>query len=140
AGNMTGMEHDYRESMVIADRSGLIREMFAARWMLAHALALGPLPVPECMERCDEIVTFQGMEIPGGLMTLGLLNAMTGRFDRAREVSDRAHRIVEEQVGARRMLKFVWPYRGLIEQLAGDLAAAERSFRTALEIDFSIER
>jgi len=32
-------------------------------------------------------------------------------------------------------LKFVAVYRGAIERLAGDLAAAEREFRAALEID-----
>src|SRR5439155_21573520 len=42
---------------------------------------------------------------------------------------------LEERMRVKRLMKFVAVYRGAIECLTGDLAAAERAFRAALEID-----
>ncbi|MGH2704236.1 MAG: BTAD domain-containing putative transcriptional regulator [Actinomycetota bacterium] len=138
AGRMAAMEERYRSSLVHADRSGLMRERVAARWMLAHALALGPVPVPECIDRCEELVSLHGIEVPGVRMALGLFSAMAGRFDEAREMNDRARRIIEEQMRVKRLLKFVAVSRGTIEHLAGDLPAAERALRAAIGIERAI--
>jgi DNA-binding SARP family transcriptional activator/tetratricopeptide (TPR) repeat protein len=137
AGRMGVMEEHYRTSLVHADRSGQMREMLAARWMLADTLALGPVPVPQCIDRAQELLSVQGIEVPGVRVALGLLSAMAGRFDEARGMADRARWILEERMRIRRLLKFVAVARGTIEQLAGDLRAAEREFRSALEIDRS---
>jgi DNA-binding SARP family transcriptional activator/tetratricopeptide (TPR) repeat protein len=138
AGRIAAMEQAYRESLLHADRSGQMREMLAARWMLADTLALGPVPVPECIERCQELLSIHGVEIPGVCTALALFLAMAGRFGEAREMADRARWILEERMRVRRLLKFVALYRGAIERLAGDLAAAEREFRSALDIDRAV--
>ena len=138
AGRMSAMEESYRASLVYADRSGQMREMLGSRWMVAHALALGPVPVPECIDRCEELVSLHGIENPGVRMALGLFSAMAGRFDQAREMNDRARRIIEEQIRVRRLLKFVAVSRGTIELLAGDLSGAERAFRAALDVERAI--
>src|SRR5438093_5374703 len=65
AGRIAAMEEGYRASLLHADRSGQMREMLAARWMLADTLADGPVTVPECIERCQELVSTHGVEIPG---------------------------------------------------------------------------
>jgi len=138
AGLVSAMEEGYRASLLHADRSNQIREMLAARWMLADTLALGPVPVPECIERCQELISIHGVEIPGVCTALGLSFAMAGRFDEAREMADRARWTLEERMRVKRLLKFVATHRGAIERLAGDLAAAEREFRAALEIDRAV--
>src|SRR5439155_18369650 len=137
-GRMAAMEEGYRASLLHADRSGQMREMLAARWMLVDTLTLGPVPVPECIERCQEMVSIHGIEVPGVYAALGLLFAMAGRFDDGREMADRARWILEERMRVKRLLKFVAVYRGAIEHLAGDQAAAERDFRAALEIDRAV--
>ncbi|MFL5797251.1 MAG: BTAD domain-containing putative transcriptional regulator [Actinomycetota bacterium] len=137
AGRMAAMEERYRTSLVHADRSGQMREMLAARWMLADALTLGPVPVSECIDHCRELLSVRGIEIPGVRMALGLLSAMAGRLDEAREMNDHTRWSIEERMRVRRLLKFVALSRGTIEQLAGNLRAAEREFRAALEIDRS---
>jgi DNA-binding SARP family transcriptional activator/tetratricopeptide (TPR) repeat protein len=138
AGRIAAMEEGYRVSLLHADRSGQMREMLAARWMLADALAHGSVPVSECIERCRELLSTHGVEIPGVCTALGLFFAMAGRFDEAREMADRARWILEERMRVKRLLKFVAVHRGAIECLAGDLAAAEREFRAALEIDRTV--
>ena len=138
AGRITAMEDRYRASLAYADRSGLMREKLASRWMLSHALVLGPVPVPECIERCQELVTVHGFDIAGVQMALGLLSAMIGQFDEAREVHDHVRRNIEEQMRVRRLLKFVAVSRAAIEVLAGDLAAAERELRASIEVDRAI--
>src|SRR5439155_20603555 len=90
AGRIAAMEEGYRASLLHADRSGQMREMFAARWMLADTLAHGPVPVPECIDRCEELRSTHGVEIPGVCTALGLFFAMGRRFDEAREMADRA--------------------------------------------------
>ena len=64
----------------------------SARWMVAHALILGPVPVTEGIDRCRELVLIQGVEIPGVLLGIALFAAMECRFDEARELTDRARR------------------------------------------------
>ena len=115
-----------------------MREMLAARWILADAFALGPVPVQECVDRCEGLVSIHGNEVPGVRMALGLFAAMSGRFDEGREMHDRARQIIEEQMRVKRLLKFVAVSRGTIELIAGDLPAAEREFRASLEIDRAI--
>src|SRR5439155_11168190 len=128
----------YRVSLLHADRSGQMREMLAARWMLADTLVHGSVPVPKCIERSRELISTHGVEIPGVCTALGLFYAMARRFDEAREMADRARWILEERMRVKRLLKFVAVYRGAIERLTGDLAAAEREFRAALEIDRTV--
>ena len=100
-----------------------MREMLAARWMLADTLTHGPVPVPECIERCRELMSTHGVEIPGVCTALGLFFAMARRFDEAREMAERARWILEERMRVKRLLKFVAVHRGAIERLTGDLAA-----------------
>ena len=138
AGRIIAMQEHLQASLVYADRSGQMREMLAARWILADAFALGPVPVQECVDRCEGLVSIHGIEVPGVRMALGLFAAMSGRFDEAREMHDRARQIIEEQMRVKRLLKFVAVSRGTIELIAGDLPAAEREFRASLEIDHAI--
>ena len=129
------MEEHLLASLGAADRSGQMREQIGARWMLAEALALGPVPASECIDRCEELVSLHGIEVPGVRMALALFAAMAGRFDEARAMNDRALRVIEEQIRARRLLKFVAAARGAMELIAGDLISAEHQFRASVEAD-----
>jgi DNA-binding SARP family transcriptional activator/tetratricopeptide (TPR) repeat protein len=138
AGNIAAMEQRYRTSLVHADRSGQMREMLGARWMVAHALVLGTVAVPEAIDQCGALLSIQEFEVPGVRLALGLLVGMAGRFDEAREMHERASRMIEEQMRVRRLSKFVALSRATVEVMAGDLPAAERELRAALEIDRAI--
>jgi len=127
-----------RASLTHADRSGHPREMFAARWILADAYALGPTPVPDCIERCKEFLSAHGIEVPGVRMALGVFAAMAGRFDEARAMHDQARQAIEEQMRVKRLLKFVAVSRAMVELMASDLDAAERELRSSFEIDRAI--
>ena len=96
----------------------------------------GPTPVDEGIDRCRSIVDRSGGDrkaLSTALATWGAFEAMLGRFDEARELTERARATLEE------IALPVWlagPFSqlyGWTELLAGDPAAAERQLRWALE-------
>ena len=132
-GQILAAERAFAKSLTFADRSGDPREMLATRWMLAMSIALGPAPVPECIDRCQELATARGTEHIGVLTELAILAAMVGRFDEARELNERARRTFVERWRVRRMLMFVARSTAAVEMLAGQTASAERELREGLE-------
>jgi tetratricopeptide (TPR) repeat protein len=110
---------------------------------LATALRLGPTPVIEAIERVEAVLAEVGGR-PGDeaprlvdraiLEAWGLagLEAMRGRFERARELCERA-RAVFEEVGQTRRLADLSEVRGGVEMLAGNPEEAERQLRLSYE-------
>lgn len=139
AGRIGAMEEALRTSLEHANRSGQIRERLAARWVLAHAIRLGARPVRDCIAACMELVAFSEMIHPGVLTELAMLSAMLGEFEEARELNERAaHRLFVARMRVRRPLMFLAQSNATVELLTGDLAAAERELRTALDLALEI--
>ncbi len=105
------------------------------RWFLA-AGGIGPTPVPEVLQRCDEIVERaegQRRVLAWALWARGMSEAMLGRFEEAREHSRQAVDILED-LGLHVEVSAISAYAlGTIETLAGDHASAERALREGYE-------
>jgi tetratricopeptide (TPR) repeat protein len=119
-----------------ARRADLPREEIDGLRALAWAILIGPLPVADAVARCEAIrdrvrgASPAEQDVAG---VLAVLQARRGRFDEARELIARALAELEDRglddqaaVGRYRL--------GLVDALAGDLAASERSFRRALAL------
>ncbi|MGW9414728.1 BTAD domain-containing putative transcriptional regulator [Arthrobacter cupressi] len=131
-GRLTEAERAFRANIELADRAKSVREQMANRWLLAEALAAGPVPVRQCLPEI-EAIALPGVEHPGLLIHAGWLHAMERRFDEGRELFDRAQRAVQETLHAPRLLMFVAAVRGTAELLAGNFPAAEAALRTQLD-------
>ena len=97
---------------------------------MATSLVLGPTAVPEAIRRCEEIrveVSANPSSEAWTLRSLAGLHAMDGRFETARELLADANAIFED-LGQTRYSS-VPDIDGIVEFLAGDLAAAERRLR-----------
>jgi ATP/maltotriose-dependent transcriptional regulator MalT len=110
---------------------------------LATAFCLGPTPVQEAIRRVEEAIA----ELAGSpdakpprlvdraiLEAWGLarLEAMQGRFDRARQLCEQARSVFEE-FGQSRRLADLSEVLGEIDMLARDLEAAEKELRSGYE-------
>jgi class 3 adenylate cyclase/tetratricopeptide (TPR) repeat protein len=114
-----------------AHAAGLKRE--EARTMAAYTLSLseGPTPVPEAIERCEEILRrgFADRQSEAvALCSLSSLLALHGEFDRARELYRRA-RTLREDLGAAVLAASTSLTSSRVELLAGNAAAAEAELR-----------
>jgi DNA-binding SARP family transcriptional activator/class 3 adenylate cyclase len=138
-GRATAMAEAMGRSLEHAQRSGRTREQLGARWLLVHALLLGPTPVPDCIARCRELLVLHGDEHPGVLSDLALATAMAGALDEARELNERARTICLERVRARRPLLFITHAGGVIELLAGRPTAAVGQLRAARDLAGDME-
>jgi DNA-binding SARP family transcriptional activator/tetratricopeptide (TPR) repeat protein len=102
--------------------------------LLAAALQNGPTPVPEAIRRCRKLLA--GADHAGQaniLAPLGALEAMRGRFPEARRLIARS-RTLYDQLGQTSTAEAnCGTVAGRIELLAGDLAAAERAFRSTCQ-------
>ena len=97
---------------------------------VATSLFFGPTAVPEAIRRCEEIrveVSANPSSEAWTLRSLAGLHAMDGRFETARELLADANAIFED-LGQTRYSS-VPDIDGIVEFLAGDLAAAERRLR-----------
>jgi DNA-binding SARP family transcriptional activator len=138
AARIGAMEEALRTSLSHANRSGQIREQLAARWVLARALLLGARPVRDCIDACRELVAFGETDHPGVLAELAMLSAMVGEFEEARELNKRARLLFVERMRVRRPLMFLAQSNAAVELLTGDVAAAERELRTAMDLALEI--
>ncbi|MEX0698846.1 MAG: BTAD domain-containing putative transcriptional regulator [Acidimicrobiia bacterium] len=137
-GQPVAMEGVMRRGLEHAGRSGSAREQLGAQWRLAMALEEGKRPVEECIDICDDLAAWQDTENPGVVSTLGYLWAMRGYFDEARRLANRARKLLQERVRARRPLGQVLRRAADVELLAGDIEAGERYLRDALEINLDM--
>jgi class 3 adenylate cyclase/tetratricopeptide (TPR) repeat protein len=119
-----------------AAAAGDEREHFEALSWVPLTVWAGPTPVDEGIDRCRSIVERSEGDrkaLSTALATWGTFEAMAGRFEEARELTERARATLEE------IALPVWvagPFSQLnawTELLAGDPAAAERQLRSALE-------
>ncbi len=102
----------------------------------AVAMRLGPMPVGEALERCEEIrrsaTANGGLEV-ALLVTRAHLEAMRGRFEPARELIREATALAQ-RLGRQFMLDAeVAPAAAHVARLSGDAAEAERVLRPACE-------
>lgn len=139
AGRMRDLENVARRGLAHAERSGDVREQIGALWWVSLALVSGPTPVPEAIRSCEELLRSRRTEHAGVLSDLGRLRAMVGEFEAARELIARARRDLTERLHVRRALTFLAHHGAMVEVMAGDLAAAERMLRPALELAHDIE-
>ena len=109
--------------------------MTARRFLgsLAISALYGPMPVPEAIATCEEVLARgagrpQGRE-PLAELAIGHLEAMRGNFDRARVLYRRSRASLEE-FGYLLLAALTSLDSSVIELLAGDLAAAESELRT----------
>ena len=103
---------------------------------LPTRLARGPVPVPQALDRCRELLAQSAGDLPaeaGALAGIALLEAMSARFEEGRAAERRSRRIKKE-LGLRFTLAVGDIWRGELELLAGDLAAAEDAFRVAGDV------
>ncbi|HEX2025060.1 MAG TPA: adenylate/guanylate cyclase domain-containing protein [Actinomycetota bacterium] len=123
-----------------ARRAGDMREEADCLGRYVGSGAYGPAHVREVERRCEELLSSPGgvggREAPA-LRALATVRAMEGRFDEARELAERARKILEE-FGFRLRASWVSETSGTIEMLAGDPAAAERALRAGFDaaVDF----
>ncbi len=134
AGETNEMEEIARQGLAHADRSGEPREEVQARVNVAEALAAGDTPVAECIVACEELAPWRGMQHPMILCELGVLKAMRGDFDHARELIARGRFLLAERIRGHRPLMFAAHASASVERLAGDVETAERELRTALQM------
>jgi class 3 adenylate cyclase len=132
AGRWAARTEALERALVHARRASDPREVSTIVGLLARALAYGPTPVPDAIQRCEELSeSVRGdVEVRAGIAsTLAGLHAMRGQFDEARRLGEEGRAIYEE-LGLRYMLAGEHAFAsGSIELLAGDPAAAVRELR-----------
>ena len=134
---------DAHAAQVLADKalararaSGVAREEVACQWMLADTLRMGPTPVPTAIVRCEEVLDAAPDRFLGSVSVsanLGVLRAMNGQFDEARQLVDDARSILSA-ISHPRPFAGTASLTGRIAILAGDVHRAEAAYREALEI------
>lgn len=134
-GQMAEMEAAAQNGMYHAGRSDSAREHLGAQWMMTIALEEGPRSAEECIELCQEVADWFHIANPGVVSSLAYFRAMTGDFDRARQLAAEARRILKEVVSARRPLGGVLRRIVDVELLAGDFEMAEERLRDALAVN-----
>ena len=115
-----------------AQRAGDGRTEAQSLNLLLGAVFFGPLPVPEGIHRCQEIVARTAEQpriLSSGLRALAGLRAMEGSFDEARTLVALCGAILED-LGLRVTAASLSETAAIIEMLAGDPAAAERILRS----------
>jgi DNA-binding SARP family transcriptional activator len=100
---------------------------------LAAALLYGPSPVPDALERCEELLdeTTDRVGRANVLAFMSGLEALDGRFDDARRRLTDAETTYEEMGELYVRANSCGRVRGRIEMLAGDAVAAERALAEA---------
>ena len=109
-------------------------EVTARRFLglLAISALYGPMPVPEAIATCEEVLARAQDDRKARALTelaIGHLEAMRGNFERARLLYRRSRASLEE-FGYLLLAALTSLDSSAIELLAGDLAAAESELRT----------
>jgi class 3 adenylate cyclase/tetratricopeptide (TPR) repeat protein len=128
-GAYANAEEDLKLALQHARRCGDPLEETEVRVSLMQTLYEGPLAVDEVIRRCEhELQDARGdwMVTGGALACSGGLYAMLGNFDRARELVDRALRVVEE---FKVLNVFPTFERRDVEMLAGNFVGTEEWLR-----------
>ena len=119
-----------------ARRAGDHVEEAANYGVLAGSAIYGPLPVEEGIRRCEEVLRRFGDDPTvraRAIRALACLRAMHGELDEARELVAAARDMFAD-LGQMYWLATTAESSGIVELLAGDLAAAERELRKGVEL------
>jgi class 3 adenylate cyclase/tetratricopeptide (TPR) repeat protein len=128
-------ERALERALVHAERAGDAREAAGALMRIALALYYGPVPAPAAISRAEEILDrARGTRAVEStfIVSLAGLQAMSGRFDEARELFARGRAIVDE-LGLKVWLAGFSLVASDIEMLAGDPGTAEAHLRAGYE-------
>jgi DNA-binding SARP family transcriptional activator len=115
-----------------AQRAGDSRTEAQSLNLLLGAVFFGPLPVPEGVRRCQEIVARTAEQpriLSSALRALAGLRAMEGNFGEARTLLALCGAILED-LGLKVTAASLSETAAIIEMLAGDPASAERILRS----------
>jgi class 3 adenylate cyclase/tetratricopeptide (TPR) repeat protein len=129
------MEEVLERARVYADRAGDRRTMSWILGAMCRVAPVGPLPVEDGIRRCLAIRSQARAEPalqPVVESMLGVLEAMRGRLDHAREHYRESQRAFDE-LGFSFKLASYRMYSGWAELIAGDSTAAERELRIGYE-------
>jgi class 3 adenylate cyclase/tetratricopeptide (TPR) repeat protein len=129
------MEEVLERARVYADRAGDRRTMSWILGTMCRVAPVGPLPVEDGIRRCLAIRSQARSEPalqPVVESMLGVLEAMRGRLDDAREHYRESQRAFDELGFSLRLASFRM-YSGWAELIAGDSTAAERELRIGYE-------
>jgi tetratricopeptide (TPR) repeat protein len=119
-------------SLELARRAGDSRTAAQSLHLTLGAAVFGPRPVPDAIERCEEILASargQRRVTASALRALAALKAMAGEFAEARSLMQRFSAIVED-LGLRVTAASASETYAAVELLAGDPVAAERRLRS----------
>jgi DNA-binding SARP family transcriptional activator len=119
-------------SLELARRAGDPRTAAQSLHLTLGAAVFGPRPVPDAIQRCEEILAHargQRRVTASALRALAALKAMAGDFAEARVLMQRFSAIVED-LGLRVTAASASETYAAVELLAGDPAAAERRLRS----------
>jgi predicted ATPase len=128
-------ENALERALAHARRAGDTRTEAQSLNLLIGAAWFGPLPVPEAVRRCEEIVARSSERRrikASALRALTGLKAMLGDFEEARELIER-HRALLQELELSVSAAHAAETYGIVEMLAGDPAAAERELRRGYE-------
>ena len=130
-------EAAFGEALRHAERAGDERAVTFAESIRGLALLSGPIPLPEVVERLEELCARAGGKPSdqwGPLCLLASAHGLEGRFDEARELAGRGRAILEELGQWGRVAGFALPMQAGIELLAGEPVAAESLLRRSLDL------
>jgi DNA-binding SARP family transcriptional activator len=134
-GRASRMQAAAEQMLRHARRSGVYREEAWALWVLAEAILVGPAPATAGINTCNELLGRRDELRVGdvGLLgTLALLHAMQGHFDEGRQLIAQGRELMEG-LGHKKPLLATIRWRGDLELMARDWAAAEDALREAGE-------
>jgi len=126
-GQAAKKEQAAEQTLRYARRCGIYREQAWGLWFLAEAILTGPTPVAAGIARCEQLLHGQDelrVGDIGVLGTLALFRAMQGHFERGRQMIAQGRELMES-LGHTNPLVATMCWRGELELLAGDPAAAE---------------
>jgi len=123
-------------ALVHARRAGDGREEAAIIISLGGAYCAGPMPVPDALRRCSELLPslagWRAGQAAFGFR-LAWLHAMLGHFSEARELC--AHSVrVQEELDLTLARAHYCETSGIVELLADNPVASEREFRLGVEM------
>jgi DNA-binding SARP family transcriptional activator/tetratricopeptide (TPR) repeat protein len=131
-GHPVGALNSGRRSLEHAQRGGALREQLAAAVQISRNLIGGPTPVPDCIAEIESLLGQHAEPNPIVMGVLARAYAMSGEFDEARRLLDRARPLLIERMRVRRLLAFIAWDSAEVETLAGDASAAVSAYRAAL--------
>ena len=136
-GHFGEAESAFGEALRHAERAGDERAVTFAESIRGLALLGGPTPLPEVVERLEELRARAGgrpSDQWGPLCLLASAHGLEGRLEEARELAERGRAILEELGQWGRVAGFALPTQAGIELLAGKPRAAESLLRRSLEL------